>query len=370
MNWRLFAAISTLTGTIVGAGFLGIPYVVAKSGFLVGMIQIILIGLVLLLANLYLGEILLRTKTTHQLPGLAKLYLGKLGYRIMFFSMIFGIYSALVAYLVGEGESLSYIFTGSIDYAIYFAVGFWAVLSYFVYQGLRVLKKGEVIGVVSIFLILLFILILFSGKIQIENLYGFNIKYMFLPIGVIFFAFLGFSSLPEVLQELKKNEKLFRKSIIIGAGIPIIIYAIFTLLVIGYTGTTTPEIATFALGKIFVLLGVLTMFTAFFAVSISIRDIYYFDLGYGKFKSWLLASIIPLLLFLIVYILRIASFTEILGIGGAVCGGLTGILIMFMVERAKKIGKRKPEYSISLSKAGLWLLVLFFILGLFFELVF
>ena len=117
-NWKLFAAVATMTGGIVGAGFLGIPYVVAKSGFLIGFLEIIFLGIVLLVAKLCLGEILLRTEKTHQLPGLAKLYLGRWGYRLMFFSMLFGIYSALVAYLIGEGESLSYIFTGTILWRI------------------------------------------------------------------------------------------------------------------------------------------------------------------------------------------------------------------------------------------------------------
>lgn len=48
------AGISILIGTAIGAGVLGIPYVVSKSGFLVGAIHIILIGAIILLANLYL----------------------------------------------------------------------------------------------------------------------------------------------------------------------------------------------------------------------------------------------------------------------------------------------------------------------------
>ena len=61
-NWKLFAAVSTMTGMIVGAGYLAIPGVVAKSGFLIGLAQMILIGFVILIMKLYLGEILLRTE--------------------------------------------------------------------------------------------------------------------------------------------------------------------------------------------------------------------------------------------------------------------------------------------------------------------
>ena len=73
------AGLAILIGTAIGAGILGIPYVVAKSGFLIGLGYIILLGLIILLVNLYLGEIILRTKGKHQLGGYAKKYLGKTG---------------------------------------------------------------------------------------------------------------------------------------------------------------------------------------------------------------------------------------------------------------------------------------------------
>ncbi len=369
-NSSLFAAIATLTGTIVGAGFLGIPYVVAQSGLLIGIVEILIIGIVLLFVKLYLGEILLRTKKIHQLPGLAKIYLGKWGYRLAFLAMFFGAYAALIAYLIGEGQSFSYLFTGTLDYALYFAIGFWLLMSIFVYHGLRALKKGESLGILFVSLIILLIIIFFSPNINPKNILHTDISHIFLPVGVILFAFLGFSAAPEVLREIKGKEKLMKKAIIIGSIIPIVIYILFTFIVVGFAGTSTPEIATFALGKIFVFLGIITMFTAFFALSMALRDMYHYDLGYSKTLSWLISSVIPLIAFLIVYSFNLVSFTEILGIGGAVAGGLLGVLIMLMARKAKQVGKRKPEYEIKLPPLVTLLIILFFIAGLIFELFF
>ena len=368
-NWRFFAAVATITGTIVGAGFLGIPYVVAKSGFLIGIIEIILLGILLLIAKLYLGEILLRTNKTRQLPGIAKLYLGKNAGRIMLFSLIFGIYSALVAYLIGEGESLSYIFTGSMNYSIYFALGFWLLLSVFVYRGIRALKTAEIIGMISVFALFVLILIYFLDKINIENLLIYDFNYAFLPIGVIIFAFMGFSAMPEVLMVIKNHEKLLKKAIIVGAIIPIVVYAMFALIVVGFSGARTPEIATFALGKLFVLLGILTMFTSFFPLSMAIRDTYYFDLKYSKMKSWILTSFVPLILFLVVYFFKIASFTQVLGIGGIISGGIIGVLVLLMVKNARKLGKRKPEYKMKLPSWVVMLLIFILISAILLQLV-
>ncbi len=73
---RLAIAVTTLIGTIIGAGVLGIPYVIAKSGFLYGSILIIAIGLAFLVLNLFVGEIVLRTKGQYQLTGYMEKYLG------------------------------------------------------------------------------------------------------------------------------------------------------------------------------------------------------------------------------------------------------------------------------------------------------
>ncbi len=369
-NWKLFSGIATMTGMIIGAGFLGMPYVIAKSGFFIGLALTLVIGFSLMTMKLYLGEVLLRTKKTHQLPGLAELYLGKWGGKIMFYSMLFGIYLSSIAYLLGEGESLSYLFSGTFDYAVYFAFGLWFLVSIFVYQGIRVLKKGASVGLILVFILLLLIVFFFLGGIKAENLAGYNLNNAFLPIGVIMFALMGFSAVPEARRALLRNEKLLRSSIIIAMLVAMAVYIIFTFIVVGYKGGETPEIATISLGKPFILLGILTMFTAYFGLTMAMRDIYRFDLGYKKFKAWLLACFVPLVLFLVIYLSNLANFIDIIGFTGAIFCTLDGIMVLLMVRRARKIGKRKPEYKVKLPSWVIWILMAMLVLGLIFELVF
>lgn len=77
MFGKTFSAVSTLVGTIIGAGILGIPYVVMQSGFGIGILNIITVYGMMILISLYTGEIVLRTKTHHQMIGYASIYLGK-----------------------------------------------------------------------------------------------------------------------------------------------------------------------------------------------------------------------------------------------------------------------------------------------------
>ena len=366
MKSKFFPAIAVLVGTIIGAGFLGIPYVVSKSGFIIGLAYLVFVACFILVVKLYLGEISLRTNGNHQLTGYAQKYLGKTGKALMFFAMLFGIYSALVAYLIAEGKSLSFLIAGNLNYSFVFSLFFWLALAFLTYIGLKALKKYEKIGMFVVFFLLLLIIIFFAGRIKAENLTYIG-EEKFLPFGVILFSFLAFSAMPEVERILHGQEKYMKKTIIFGTLIPFFIYLIFTFVVVGVFGSSVQEIASLSLGRFFSLLGIITMFTAFFSLSIAIRDMFRFDFALGRFKGWLLACFLPLILFLLVSIFNLASFIQILSISGIISGGLTGILILLMNFQAKKLGNRKPEYSLKINKLIIFLLSLIFAVAIFLE---
>jgi len=370
MKSKFFSALAVLAGTTVGAGFLGIPYVISKSGFLPGLAYLILVAGFMLTVKLYLGEISLRTKGNHQLTGYAEKYLGRKGKILMFLAMLFGIYSALAAYLIAEGQVLSYIFIGNGNFSLVFSLVFWFVMSFLTYIGLSELKKAEKIGMILVWIFIFLILAIFSSGIKTENLGYANMEFIFMPFGVILFSFLAFSAMPEVGRILLHQEKLMKKVIILGVLIPLLAYFLFTLIMVGNFGNSIPEIATLALPRFFSLLAVVTMFTAFFTLSIAIRDMFRFDYHLGRLRGWMFACFLPLILFLIVYFFKLASFITLLSISGIVSGGLTGILILLMNRKAKKEGNRKPEYSIPINWWIIMILSVVFILAVVAELVF
>jgi amino acid permease len=366
---KFWSTAFTLTGTIIGAGILGLPYVFAHSGFLVGLFWIIVLGLILLYVKLCLGEIGLRTKGNHQLAGYAEKYLGIWGKRLMFFAVIFGIYSALLAYLIGEGQSFSHLITGNLDYALYFAIGFWLIMTLFLREGLKGLKKIETLGVLVIISLIILITVLYAPGIKMENLKFINSN-LFLPFGVILFALLGFTSIPELRMEIKGSEKKFKKAIIIGILIPIVIYIFFTLVFVGVLGKNIPEVSTLSFGPLVTILGIFTMLTSYFVLSFSLKDMFQFDLKSSKLMIGFWVSIFPLLLYLLVSFFGLFGFVAVLGIGGVVSGGLTGILILLIGIKAKKHGERKPEYKIPLNWLVVIILSLVFIGGIVVELLF
>jgi len=362
----IFRAASVIMGAIVGAGIFAIPYVIIKSGLTIGLIHIIIISIIMTLLFLYLGEICLRTKGNHQLPGYAEKYLGKKGKILMFISLLYGINTAILAYLIGIGNSLSFIIFNNSDYILPLGIAFWIIMSVLSYLGLKTLKETELIGVSTVIIFIISLAIFSANKINIDNFIhtqSLDLLDYFAPFGAILFAFLGYSIVPEIKEILKNDKSKIKHSIILAIFSCAVIYIIFTIIVIGLKGENTPKIATIALGKPFILLGIITMFNAYFTLSITLIDIFQLDFKLTKFKSWFLTTIIPLILFTILSITNNADFTKILSIGGIISGTLSSLLILSMINKAKIYGNRHPEYSLPASKILTFLLIIIFIIG-------
>ncbi|MFH1209272.1 MAG: aromatic amino acid transport family protein [archaeon] len=370
MKKEVYEAVSILIGMTIGAGVLGIPYVISKSGFLIGFLFIILIGLAIMTINLFFGEIVLRTKGDHQLTGYAERYLGKFGKIIISITMTLGIYGALIAYLIVGSESLSAIFTGPV---IYYLIGYFILMALIVLFGFKTIVKSEfIISGMMIFVVLIICLVGFT-KIDFSNLKSVNVSYLFYPYGIILFAYLGLAAVPEMKEELVKNKKDLKKAIMIGALIPMVVYLLFAFVVVGVTGKNTTEIATLGLSNIFgwqiVLFGNLfalfAVSTGFLALGLALKEMYNYDYKLNKYVSWALVCFIP---FIFLLLFRNVNFRDIINVSGVLTGGIEGIIVILMFYRAKKYGDRKPEYSLNKNYLIGALIMLMFILGIIFGL--
>jgi len=362
-----YEAIATLIGTTIGAGIFGIPYVVAKAGIVAGIINVIALGFLILFINLYVGEVCLRTKKTHQLAGLAEIYLGKKGKTIMAIISLFSIIGALVAYIIGEGDVLSAIFGGS---PVFYSIIFFAIASILVYFDLYAVKKAELYLNLLVILIIGLIIAVCFFNFNPANIASkpLNLANLFIPYGVILFAFVGASCIPEMEMELKNNKKLMKKAIIIGTLIPFAVYFLFMLAVIGVTGINTTEIATIGLGEklgqIMILLGnifpIFAMFTSFLILSLSLKWMFHYDYKLSNFSSWFITCIVPFILFMI----GARSFISVIGLTGAIAGGLEGIMLILIAKSAKKKSKIKPAYQIPLPLIAEFVFIAIFVLGI------
>ena len=375
MNKNFFYAIAVLIGTIVGAGIFGIPFVAAQSGFLIGAVFLIVLTGVSLLIHLIYGEIVCRTKEKHRLVGYAEYYLGKKGKVVITFSVLFGLYGALLVYIIISGEFLSTIFSPVLGgSAFVYSLIFFAVGALAIFKGLALIERLEL--VMALFLILVVFLIFFSGlpNLDVSNLKTINLKYFFLPYGVILWALGGGSAIPEIKEILKKDGKRYKKIIILGTVIPAILYLLFMFIVVGVTGAdTSPEAIEGligSLGKGMIILGAifgaLAAMTSFFVVGLVLKKVFWYDYKINKHLSWFLACSIPLIGFL----LGLRAFIPIIGFLGVILGAVNGTAIVLIYKKAKKLGNREPEYSLKIPKVITYALIGVFILGLIYQIIY
>jgi tyrosine-specific transport protein len=367
MNTRILKSIATLSGAVIGAGIFGIPYVFSQAGFFTGLINLIFLGLVFLMVNLYVGEISLRTKGKHQLVGYAEKYLGKKGKTLMLITGMIAVYGALVAYATAEGDILSSLFGVN---SLIASLIFIALMIYIVYHGINSVTKWELFLNAGIFIIAIVMFILCFFQIEPSNLTGFSVSKIFVPYGVIMFAFLGMEAIPDLRETLNRHKKELKKSIIYGSLVPLVIYLIFTIGVVGVTGANTSEVATLELGaqlgNMALYLGnifaIFAMATSFLVMALALFWVYNIDYKIKPFKTALLVFVPTIIL----TIIKPGSFIQLLAISGAIAGGIQGIMIILMHRKSKLIGQRKPEYEIKSHFILDLIISIVFISGVFF----
>jgi len=351
---KLIYPIATLSGTIIGVGLFALPYVTLKVGFWVILGYFLALGTLVILIHLFFGELALKTPDFKRLPGFAKFHLGNWGQNLAYISTILGIFGAILAYLIVGGEFLtnllSPIFGGnSLVYTLfYFAIG--ATLIFF---GIKAIAKVEFWGLVLFFIILFAIFFRGESFITIENLFpSLDFSYIFLPYGIILFSLWGATLIPEVEEMLaptpnfgvgvKEKKKALRWIIPIAILIPIIVYLFFIYLILGITGPQTTESALTGLRNVLgdgivalaLFFGVLTTFTSFITLGLTLRKVFWYDLKIEKNIAFAITCFIPLALFLI----GVRQFIPVISFVGAIMLGIDGILILLMYQKISKGG--------------------------------
>lgn len=357
-------AIALLVGTIVGAGFLGIPYVVSKIGYPLGVLLIVGIGSLITLQFLMIAEITLRTRKKHQIGGYIERYLGPAWRKVAYLVVILESYGALLAYIVGAGQVLGSLF-GQPELILRYV--FFAAVATAAYFGLRLIERLDLVLTLLVVTAVVLICFFSWSALRVEHLATTSARGLLQAYGVILFSFLGATAVPEAREALVGQERRFPYAIVMACLIPIALYSVFTAAVLGVTGAETSEIATVGLGQrlgpvVLVtgnLLALLTMTTAFFGLSLAIIETYSYDLKFSRNQAWLLTMLVPFILSLGFY-----SFIKILLVVGALFGGLLGIILVATSLRAEHLGDRQPEFVLPHKRVIGAILCAVFILGI------
>lgn len=383
MSSNFLKATLTLSGVIIGVGTFAIPYAVWQAGILIGVIFLFAIGALVTLIHLMYGEIVLRTEEKHRLPGYVKKYLPARISSVISIVPIISLFGVLLIYLIVGGKFLSFLLEPLLS-GLFISNGPAVyVLLFFILGSLVILRDKNVfaraeevftLGLIAVTLVI-FIIGFPAFKLNNIDFSVFALKKSFLVYGVIFFSLTGLSAIPELREMFGSREgSKFRKAIILGTFIPIVFYLIFTIGVIGISGNNVSEEAISGLGNILggkilalgVALGFLATITSFWAVGLTLKKIFWYDYGVNKYTAWVIACFIPL----IVYFMGVTNFIPVIEIIGGILGGIEGTILVAVYLRARRLGKRAPEYFINLPNLIYYCIPVVFFLVIIYEFIY
>jgi len=368
MSKNYFLAIATLMGTIIGVGLFTIPYVINKSGIIPLLVFMVALAVIQYYLHLLFAEAVLSTKKHHRLPGFVGEYINKRSKQFTFLVEIIGDYGSILAYIIAGGIFLNQLlgpyFGGN---QFFYSTAMFIFVSAITFFDIKLIAGTEFI--LTSFLILAIGLIAWRGFGLIEFSHYRLVQWQnaFLPYGPIFFAVGGGAAIPEICRLLAYEKNKIKSAIAWGTFIPAVLMLFFVLAVLGITGNAiTPDtlagLSTVLHDGVIIfslIFGLLAIITSYIIFAQATEEVYQWDLGLNNKLAWFLACFIPYFL----YLIGRNNLTEVISFTGGVCGGLSGIILIWLMFKIKTRPEKISPIINKLTKPFAYFLSLLFILG-------
>lgn len=359
-------------GTIIGVGLFTIPFVINKSGIMPLFIYLVVLAAIQYFLHLLFAEVVLSTKDKHRLPGFVGKYINQKSKGLTFLIEIIGSYGSSLAYIIIGGLFLNQLLAPYFGGGIFlYSTILFVFVSLIAFFDIKMIAGTEL--VLTSFLLLAIGLIAWRGfgHIQPANYQLIDWTNIFLPYGPIFFAVGGGAAIPEVCRLLAYEKAKIKSAIGWGTFVPAALMLIFVLVILGITGAkTSPDtlaglslvlndgVLTFSL-----IFGLLAIITSYVVIAQATEEIYQWDFKLSNKPAWFLACFIPYFLYLLGWtnLIKVVSFT------GSVTGGLSGIILIWLVFKVKAGPEKVSVINNKLTKPLAYFLSFLFILGVLYE---
>lgn len=364
---KFIRTLSVFVGTIIGVGIFGLPYVTSKAGFFVVLFYFLAMSFIAILIHLLFSKVVLGTETLYRLPGFVGEYMGSNWKKITLLTIGAGLVGALLAYLIVGGTFLEYFFTPYLGgNNLIYTLLFFIAGAYLIFRDIKHISVVEFSLLIVFFAILISLFIKAVPFIDLSNFQKTDLSFIALPYGVVLFALWGSSLIPELEEMLGSGaQKLLKWVIISGILLAAITYLFFVFMIVGVTGPNTSKEGISGLSNILgngiirlgFIFGVITCFTSFITLGLTLKKILWYDFKLSPKLSWFIACFAPLILFF----LGLKEFISVIGLTGAFALGFEAIITVFLYKAFLK--KRLSQ------KMNIWLYALpvFFVIGIFFE---
>ncbi|HRT39988.1 MAG TPA: aromatic amino acid transport family protein [Candidatus Woesebacteria bacterium] len=335
---------------IVGAGIFVLPLLFYQSNFYFALLGLVIITLGMIILDRLYVSIILDTSGHHQLPGYARIYLGRFwGFLALANMLILGL-GAMAAY-VQLGTGFIQLLLSNSPFLI-------CQLIFLAFLGAFHAKGSRLVGKITHYIPLtglVIVLFLFAASLKVP--FNFTLpssNYAFL--GPLVFALTGFVIIPDVERLLSKDKDKKIKLIwatALGTLLAALTYGLFTIAVILLSGSylsadTVSGLfkVSSKLGQISAILGILLTFKGCLNFLTSLEEVFLHDFRFSPDHSLLLSFLIPILTLSLFKF----SFVKIIAFTGSVSVFISALIIIRVKLSQWRIKSKKSRKSLILSR--------------------
>ncbi|MFN8769912.1 MAG: amino acid permease [Neisseriaceae bacterium] len=229
---RQIGSIFVVVGTEVGAGILALPILIAHIGFPLGLLIMLISWFLMTYTALLVCEANLAVPDGASFAGIGKKLLNPFGQVLVWVSFLMLLYTIMVAYISAAASAFNTSFPLGTHLVSLIFVG---LLGCFVVMGTSVVDWVNRFLLGTKLLLLLFVCFILLPHTHASNLshYLINSKTLLTALPVFVTAFTSHLIIPPLRTYLRSDAKVLGRVIIIGSIIPLILYVVWIVGVIG-----------------------------------------------------------------------------------------------------------------------------------------
>lgn len=388
-NKHVFGGSLLIAGTTIGVGMLALPIATGPGGFLPSIVIYLICWVFMLCTGLLLLEVCTWMPPDSNLISMAQRYLGKTGKIACWFIYLFLFETVMIAHVAGGGNIAREILGNSLS-PFSSIILYVLLFSPAVYLGTKAVDRINLLMFSGV-LISYFCFVLVSYRfVNVSFLQVQNWSKAWLALPILFTAFTYQVIIPTLMTYMGRDVKSVRKAIFFGTSIPLVVYLIWQVLILGIIPINGPygllaasaegqnainplrhflgSPIIYSIGKAF---GFFTLTASYIALSLAFLD--FLADGLKVKKVGMQKAILCLAIFIpptLISLMNPNLFLTALGYAGGIsCAVLFGLFppLMVWIGRYKK--DHKTGQQIPGGRPFLILLILFVFIELGIELV-
>jgi tyrosine-specific transport protein len=229
-----------IAATSIGVGMLALPIATGPGGFIPSVVIYVLCWAFMLCTGLLMLEVCSWMPEDANLITMASRILGKSGKIICWFVYLFLFETVMIAHLVGGGNITSEILMGKIG-IIPATIGYTIVFSPIVYLGAKTVDRINFLIFSGVIITYVLFIIISYTHVDLSRLSYHNWGKIWLAIPILFTSFTYQVIVPTLVTYMKRDFKRVKKAIILGTSIPLTIYLIWQVVILGIIPVEGPN---------------------------------------------------------------------------------------------------------------------------------